>query len=151
MARDEGVSGVIGQVLNIPATCHPKFFPTSEYEYCSYGQNKDAPVINQPMMDWFWEQYMPDPKPEVYASPILAKSLHGLPPALIQVCGMDPLRDEGLAYAEKLEAHGVKVIVKTYQGLPHGFVMFPQLKATGEYLQNVVAFVKNCAAGNNPE
>lgn len=149
MARDEKVSGVIGQVLNIPVTCHPKFFPSKTYEYFSYSQNKDSSVIDAPRMDWFWDQYMPEPKLDVYASPLLAKTLEGLPQALVQVAGMDPLRDEGLAYAEKLQADGVKVGVKTFQGLPHGFYMFPQLKATGEYYNNVITFVKSCISSSD--
>jgi acetyl esterase/lipase len=147
MTRDERVSGVIGQILNIPVTCHPAFFPKSKYEYFSYSQNKDASVIDAPKMDWFWDQYMPEPEPEAYASPLIAKDLSGLPPALVQVAGMDPLRDEGLAYAEAMEADGVKVQVKTFRGLPHGFYMFPQLPATLEYIKNVTAFVETCSGG----
>lgn len=43
--------------------------------------------------------------PEI--SPLLYPSFEGLPPALVQVCGMDPLRDDGLLYAEKLNLVGV--------------------------------------------
>ena len=80
-ARDEGFSGIIGQILNIPVTCHPKNFPSDKYEYGSYQQNKDASVVDGPKMDWFWDQYLPDAEPEIYASPLLAKDLSGLPPA----------------------------------------------------------------------
>ena len=81
MCRDEKVSGVVGQILNIPVTCHPENFPSDKYEYGSYQQNKDASVIDAPKMDWCWEQYLPNHEPEVYANPLLAKSLSGLPPA----------------------------------------------------------------------
>lgn len=90
---------------------------------------------------------MPEPKPEAYASPLLAKSLSNLPPALVQVAGMDPLRDEGLAYAEAMEMNGVEVQVRTFQGLPHGFYMFPHLPATLEYIKNVTAFIETCKGG----
>lgn len=79
--RDENVSGVVGQVLNIPVTCHPKHFPADKYEYGSYQQNKDSSVVDTPKMVWFWEQYLPNAEPEVYASPLLAKDLSKLPPA----------------------------------------------------------------------
>ncbi|KAK4989958.1 hypothetical protein LTR50_002869 [Elasticomyces elasticus] len=149
MVRDEKVSGIVGQVLNIPVTCHPKHFPADKYEYGSYQQNKDASVIDAPKMDWFWEQYLPNATAEPYASPLLAKDLSGLAPALVQVAGLDPLRDEGLAYAEALKAAGVSVTVKTYQGLPHGFYMFPQLKASDTYIQTVVDFINSCIGGSS--
>ncbi|EXJ84559.1 hypothetical protein A1O3_05228 [Capronia epimyces CBS 606.96] len=144
-ARDEGVSGLVGQILNIPVTCHPKLFPSDKYEYGSYQQNKDSTVVDAPRMDWFWHQYLPNADAEVYASPLLAKDLSNLPPALIQVAGMDPLRDEGLAYAEALKAAGVPVTLKIYKGLPHGFYMFPQLKQSQEYWDSCVQFVQQVA------
>ncbi|KAI9811857.1 MAG: hypothetical protein M1827_005208 [Pycnora praestabilis] len=146
-ARDEGLTGIIGQLLNIPVTCHPKHFPSDKYEYTSYKQNADASIIDAPKMLWFWDQYLPNAEPEVYASPLLAKSLKGLPPALVQIAGLDPLRDEGIAYADALKEAGVAVELKIYKGLPHGFYMFPQLKASAEYWQNVVAWIKELEAG----
>ncbi|OQV10576.1 hypothetical protein CLAIMM_14553 [Cladophialophora immunda] len=51
-------------------------------------------------------QYLPEPTPDYLTSPLLATSHAALPPALIQAAGMDPLRDEDLAYAESLKAAG---------------------------------------------
>jgi acetyl esterase/lipase len=62
---------------------------------------------------------------------------------VIQVAGLDPLRDEGLAYAEALQAAKVPVTLRCYKGLPHGFYMFPQLKQTSEYWKNCVDFVRS--------
>ncbi|OAL33235.1 hypothetical protein AYO20_07552 [Fonsecaea nubica] len=146
MARDQNEPGIIGQVLNIPVTCHPDLFPRDKYEYGSYEQNDSASVVDAPKMHWFWEQYMPEVVPDVYASPLLSKSHAGLPPALIQVAGLDPLRDEGLAYAEALEHAGVPVTLKVYPGLPHGFYLVPTLEQTREYWKSTVDFVKHLSA-----
>jgi hypothetical protein len=51
MTHNEGVPGVVGQVLNIPVTCHPQHFPADKYEYASYQQNKDASVVEALKMD----------------------------------------------------------------------------------------------------
>jgi len=73
---------------------------------------------------WYYRHYLPDlpRRSDVRASPLLAEDLSGLPPALVQVAGYDPLRDEGLAYAERLAAAGVPTETKVYAGLPHGYL-----------------------------
>jgi acetyl esterase/lipase len=79
--RDLSISGIIGQILNIPVTCHPAYFPHGNYEYRSYEQNKNSPIVNATLMHWFWNYYLPDATPDPYASPLLAESLRGLPPS----------------------------------------------------------------------
>jgi acetyl esterase/lipase len=77
------------------------------------------------MMIWFWDNYLPDPekRKEIYASPLQASldKLKGLPPALIQVAENDVLRDEGEAYARKLDEAGVSVALTRYGGLIHDY------------------------------
>ncbi|CAG7566388.1 unnamed protein product [Fusarium equiseti] len=115
------ITGVIAQVLHFPPTCHPKFFPRDKYEYGSYIQNHDDTVLDTLGMENAWDAYTPDAKPDYRHSPLLAQSFKGLPPTLIQCAGLDPLRDEALAYAEALKNDGVDVEVHCYAGAPHWF------------------------------
>lgn len=79
--------------------------------------------LEKSTMDWFTEQYLPDPEQwkDPTASPIYAESLAGLPRALIVTAGFDPLRDEGLLYGEKLKQAGVEVHDYCAPGMVHGF------------------------------
>jgi acetyl esterase len=60
-------------------------------------------------------------------SPLHAADHSGLPPALVQTADLDPLRDDGIAYAARLEASGVAVRLTNYARTPHGFHSFPGL------------------------
>ena len=77
------------------------------------------------MMQWFWDSYTTDPKQraEIHASPLRAttEQLKGLPPTLIQTAEFDVLRDEGEAYARKLDAAGVEVTAVRYNGMIHDY------------------------------
>ncbi|EXJ90165.1 hypothetical protein A1O3_03234 [Capronia epimyces CBS 606.96] len=140
---DKLLDGVLGQVLNLPAVCHPGHFPLGKFELNSYEQNADAPTINGRSMRWFWNQYCPDRDrgSDPLASPLLANDHAQLPPALIQVAGMDALRDEGIAYAGVLEKAGVPVELKTYPGLPHGFVLAIRMEVVNDYYKAMVDWI----------
>lgn len=76
-------------------------------------------------MKWFWDNYLPDTakRTEKYASPLQASlaELKDLPPALVQTAENDVLRDEGEAYARKLNEAGVPVTLTRYNGLIHDY------------------------------
>ncbi|KAJ5924902.1 hypothetical protein N7454_007541 [Penicillium verhagenii] len=140
--EEGGLKGIVGQLLNLPALCHPRYFPHAKHKLESYRQNAKAPTTNSSHMYWYWDQYYPDPQPNMLASPLLADHFHRLPPALIQVAGMDPLRDEGLAYAAELQNAGVPVDLHVYSGLPHGFVFAQDKEFTKEYFYRMIDWVE---------
>jgi acetyl esterase len=83
----------------------------------------DCIPLNTATMRWFESLYMPEgaDKTAAMASPGLVEDLSGLPKALVYTAGFDPLRDQGEAYARRLEDAGVQVTFREYGDLPHGF------------------------------
>lgn len=94
-------------------------------------------------LTWGTEAYKPDPKsPEGYAL-LNPKGHKGLPKAYIQICGMDPLRDDGLIYEEVLRENGVKTRIDIYPGLPHEFWLFlTQLESSKKWKREFVEGVR---------
>ncbi|KAI0078039.1 hypothetical protein K474DRAFT_1674366 [Panus rudis PR-1116 ss-1] len=126
-ARDDPFfddSRVTGQLLQIPAALHPAAIPQQyKDELLSMEQNKYAPSLTLQNLLIGAEMYKAPPHHPEF-SVILAKSHKGLPPTYVQVCGMDPLRDDGLLYAKILNENGVKTKLDVYPGLPHGGHLF---------------------------
>ncbi|KAI8220531.1 Versiconal hemiacetal acetate esterase [Colletotrichum sp. SAR 10_77] len=145
-ARDKGIA-LKGQILRIPATCHIGCYPP-ELKLRSMEELKDAPLLSKRSMETFYGYYSPpDPSsPEV--SPLLNQNFKDLAPAYLQVAGMDPLRDEGLAYAAKLKDAGVPTKVDIYPGLPHAFGYFPELSATPKFSIDVITAIVQLIGGN---
>ncbi|MNR07177.1 Carboxylesterase NlhH [compost metagenome] len=75
-------------------------------------------------MQWFWNQYLqrPEQADEALASPLRAEDLAGLPPTSLFSAEYDPLRDEGEAFARRLEQAGVRTRLERCEGMIHGFV-----------------------------
>ncbi len=84
----------------------------------------DGFLLTKENMDWYEEQFIGtagdrrDPR----ISPLLAPSLEGAAPAMVVTAGFDPLRDEGEAYAHRLQAAGVSCTLRRHAGSVHGFV-----------------------------
>lgn len=118
MAKDKGTPKIRFQALLWPVT-------DSNFNNASYNQFEEGHFLTRNMMKWFWNSYTTDPKQraEIYASPLQAttEQLKGLPPALVQTAEFDVLRDEGEAYARKLDAAGVEVTSVRYNGMIHDF------------------------------
>lgn len=103
-ARDRGIS-LRGQILRIPSVCHIDAYPP-DLNLRSMEELKDAPLLCKKSMEQFWSYYNPANPLDPEASPLLNQNFTGLTRAYVQVAGMDPLRDEGLAYVEKLRQAG---------------------------------------------
>ena len=118
MAKDKGTPAIKFQVLLWPVT-------DANFETGSYNQFAEGHFLSKNMMKWFWDNYTTDAnqRNEIYASPLRATTaqLKGLPPALVQTAGADVLRDEGEAYARKLDEAGVPVTSVRYNGMIHDY------------------------------
>lgn len=118
MAKDKGTPAIKFQVLLWPVT-------DANFETGSYNQFAEGHFLSKNMMKWFWDNYTTDAnqRNEIYASPLRATTaqLKGLPPALVQTASADVLRDEGEAYAHKLDEAGVPVTSVRYNGMIHDY------------------------------
>jgi acetyl esterase len=116
-ARDEGGPELVLQYLIYPVI-------DSRMSTASYDDNADGYGLSRDAMRWYWDVYVPNPadRENPYASPMHAADLSRLPPAYVLTAEFDPLRDEGEAYAAAMEAAGVPVTLKRYDGLIHGFM-----------------------------
>lgn len=115
MAKDRGGPSIAYQVLIYPATNFAWNTPSME-------ENGEGYLLDKATIDWFTKHYLSEKdKTSPYASPILAKDLSGLPPALIITAQYDPLRDDGVLYADRLREAGVNVELSNYEGMIHAF------------------------------
>lgn len=116
MAKEQGKPNIKLQVLLWPVT--NAYFETESYNL--FGKDR---FLSKSLMMWMWDNYTTDEnqRKEIYASPLMASTeqLKGLPPALIQTAENDILRDEGEAYARKLDEAGVPVTSIRYNGMIH--------------------------------
>jgi len=118
MAKAKNGPAIKLQVMLWPVT-------DANFETGSYKELGEGRFLTRNMMIWFWDNYLPDKnaRKEIYASPLQSsiEQLKGLPPALIQIAENDVLRDEGEAYARKLDEAGVPVTLTREGGLIHDY------------------------------
>ena len=119
MARDRGGPALGFQLLIYPIV-------DCDFDRPSYTENADGYMLTRDVMMWFWDQYVPDAagRSDPYVNVLASEDLSGLPPTHVITAEYDPLRDEGEAYAARLEAAGVPVTHTRYDGMIHGFLSF---------------------------
>ncbi|HEX4034514.1 MAG TPA: alpha/beta hydrolase [Solirubrobacteraceae bacterium] len=127
-ARDRGGPTLAAQVLVYPVVDTD----TSTTSYLTHGADETL-MLGRREMEWFIGHYLPDLADRAHpdAAPLRAGDLSRLPPAIVVIAEYDPLRDEGVSYAEALSAAGVEVSVHRYDDQPHGFFSFVNAFQTG--------------------
>jgi acetyl esterase/lipase len=106
----------------------------ASFDTPSYQQFAKGYFLTREAMKWFWNHYAPDlaNRNQPTAAPLRASTeqLRGLPPALVVTGECDVLRDEGEAYARRLNEAGVTVNMTRYPGIIHDFAMLNALTDT---------------------
>jgi acetyl esterase len=141
IVKDKGVKTLAGQILLYPVTqyCDP---PTVSYVEMAQGYG-----LTRKGMEWLWGQYLNDPSEakDFRAAPLMAESLAGLPRAFVVTAEYDVLRDEGQAYARRMEAEGVDVTHVFAEGMNHAFAAsadeFPFLPQAKQLLRRVAGWI----------
>jgi acetyl esterase len=134
-SRDHDGPTIAWQGLVYPVT-------DADLDNTTYRDPENQLMLNRDGMVWFWDLYVPDieRRSEPYASP-LRGDLSGLPPALVVTAEYDVLREEGEAYAAKLEEAGVDVQKSRHGGQMHGFFTLLMLPGSGPAMDEFVAAV----------
>ncbi|KAE8418419.1 Alpha/Beta hydrolase protein [Aspergillus pseudocaelatus] len=152
-----------GQVLIIPGLVHYDCYESQvkrlrDPSVSSWVQNRNAPVIPFERVQLFFDALgLRDAKghdADLRLNPgnVSDEQVKGLPPATFGVAGMDPLRDEGLLFAQLLAENGVPTKTNVFKGVPHGFRRFgDRLSASKKWDETIVEGIKwalsNPAAG----
>jgi len=146
LARDKAGPEIALQIMMYPVCdCD-----TETDSYKAYGAGY---VLTAPDMGWFYDHYLQGDKvkrADPLISPLRALELKGLPPALIQTAEYDVLRDEAETYGKRLAAAGVKVWIKRYQGVTHGFIRMQNMLDVARRAMDDIAAAMDATIGKKP-
>ena len=136
-ARDRSGPHIALQVLIYPAT-------DADFDRPSYSDPENQLMVTRDAVIWCWDHYLPDSsrRTEPDASPLHTENLSGLPPAVILTAEHDVLRDEGEAYAARLQEANVPTELQRYIGQMHGFFTLLMLPGSELGFQQIVRAVK---------
>ena len=138
-ARDRSGPPIALQALIYPVT-------DADFDRPSYLDPENELLLTREAMIWSWDHYLPESsrRTEPDASPLHAENLRELPPAVILTAEHDVLRDEGEAYAARLQEAHVSTDLQRYAGQMHGFFTLLMLPGSELGFQQVVKAVKAC-------
>ena len=153
-AREENISLVL-QVLLYPVTDARSYTGlTDTFVYPSISENAESPLLTLETMRFFAHHtitgsQIPRPAEDWRLSPIVMENLSNLAPAYIAVCELDPLRDEGVAYAKALEAQGNNVTLTEWADQVHILMQLAPVCSDGAALMQSVRDQLNAAFGGD--
>jgi acetyl esterase len=116
LARDAG-----GPKLTMQLLVYPRTAP--DEDFASHNEFAEGHLLTRKTILWFHQHYRASDadRQDFRYAPLICKDLLQLPPALIIVGECDPLRDDGIAYAERLQRDGNAVELTNYPGMVHPF------------------------------
>lgn len=146
LARDRGGPQIALQILMYPVC-------DCDMETPSYRDFGSGLVLTAADMSWFYDHYLQNDRnkrADPLVSPLRARELKGLPPALIMTAEYDVLRDEAETYGKRLAAAGAKVWIRRYRGVTHGFVRMQNLLDVARTSMDDIAAVMAATIGTKP-
>jgi len=127
------LSAAVAQLAPVPLRFQLLVYPVTDLRCntSSYDDHCDGPYLTRASMEWYIDHYLSGGEGSAYdprASPLLADdaALAKSPPTYVVTVETDVLRDEGEAYAARLEAAGVPTTLRRYEGMFHGFFALPE-------------------------
>lgn len=135
MARDKNGPPITCQVLIYPST---NIFELNSNSWSQFSNTINLSIND---MEKYISLYIPkkEDRKSAYASPLLSKDLKKLPDTLIIAAEVDPLRDEGEAYGNKLKEAGNNVIITEYKGVSHGFITMDKITSKADGAINQIS------------
>jgi acetyl esterase/lipase len=146
LARDRGGPALCFQYLGIPEL-------DDRLDTPSMRAYVDTPLWHRPAAEFSWDSYLGGPgvrgteDVSPYAAPARTEDLSGLPPTFVNVCQFDPLRDEGIAYAQRLAQANVPTELVMYPGTFHGSGMVAEAAVTKRVIADQIAALRRGLAG----
>ena len=141
MAKQKGGPRIVHQLL---------IYPVTQWKADTGSMNSFAEgyFLERQTMHWFFDQYASATDANDWRlSPLAAPDVSGLPRAYVVTAGFDPLKDEGKAYADKLNRAGVAAVYIDYPGMVHGFFnMQAVLPAAREAIADAAKAVRQAFA-----